>query len=72
MTLEEIQEAYREKTWLVWFVVEHTLVHVYDKPRAPFGWPYAVQVLTRKGNSPSANIENLRIATPNDMLKYGE
>ncbi len=72
MTYEEVLKAREAKTWLVWFVVEHTLVRVYDKPRALFGWPYAVTVLTRKGNSHSANISDLRIATPNDMLKYGE
>lgn len=68
MTEEEAEKVHKEKTWLVW---EH-----YSGPRlvrvGRLDNPVRYFVRDKKGVRWSVDGGDLHIATPNDMLKYGE
>lgn len=75
MTYEECVKAMEEGTWLVWCKWEVPILVRVDNLNA--------LVASTDGSQPFANIqttegivlaliEDLRLATPNDMLKYGE
>lgn len=69
MPKEELKQAHRERTWLVWEVWhDHDLVRV-EKYQLEHG---RVFVVLQNGDGYHVAPSNLRIATPNDMLKYGE
>lgn len=68
MTYEELKRARRDQAWLVWKLSRGTtlvrIVYLYNTD--------TVTCKDTKGNYHDLHLEELCIATPNDMLKYGE
>lgn len=67
MTLEECEKAHKEGTWLLWFRGFHgyELVKI---THAGTHW----RVHNMSGLEVFPGPGELSVATPNDMLKYGE
>lgn len=78
MTREECEKAHEDGTWLVWRTLTRSalpmeLVRVVSKTRTMWLVVGTIRLATGKENDQwLTGAANLRIATPNDMLKYGE
>lgn len=80
LSMAELEKAQEERTWLVWrdcgsHHQPKRLVRLADDYRElPTGHgsvPYIVMVVYGRMRH-AAHVQELRLATPNDMLKYGE
>ncbi len=78
MTPEELLEAQRNQTPLVWSPPSrkplHEIVTVYPYGDAFFRWDqnYVAQIQRISGDGTTVRTENLRIATAQDLLEYGD
>ncbi len=74
MTTEECEKAFEEGTWLVWEPHGYAHISLAELVKVTStgvgGKLVGVRSMQRLGYS--SRPKYLRIATPNDMLKYGE
>lgn len=65
MTFEECEKAQKDQTWLVWEIAMGVML-----VRIQTGPMRLTDVYCELHNFLTAPIRQLRVATPNDMLKY--